>query len=221
MEFYGIHGIPDTVMYKESERGNKNCSFAKHHDLLVFFSVFKWTGILTYVMTPIFKNYILKFGAWLGFSMKKGHRQAPKSVFMILSATAVKLHLTRKSAVSLQWRSKSWKLAWEPVEISVWRCFCFHWRISVSKMGSSVQNYWKNHRNIQNREKISKNRVKKKLGIFSAEKKSLFLSSPGCVPLLWASPKWKNKEKMNFIYKKSIFLRFLRNFFGGDFYGFF
>ena len=152
-------------MYKESKRGRgkKKCSFAKHHDLLVFFSVFKWTGILTYVMTPIFKNYILKFRAWPGFSMKKGHRQAPKSVFMILSATAVKLHLTRKSAVSLQWRSKSWKLAWEPVEIGVWRCFWFNWRISVSKMGSSVQNYWKKHRMIQNQEKNIKKSGQKKL----------------------------------------------------------
>ena len=158
-------------------------------------------------MTPIFKNYILKFRAWLGFSMKKGHRQAPKSVFMILSATAVKLHLTRKSAVSLQWRSKSWKLAWEPVEIGVWRCFWAYWRISVSKMGSSVQNYWKKHRNIQNREKYQKI-GSKKIGHFLAEKKSLFLGSPGCVPLLWASPGWKNEEKMNFIYKKSNFLRF-------------
>ena len=41
MEFHGIHGIPDTVLYKESKRGKKKCSFAKHHDLLVFFSVFK------------------------------------------------------------------------------------------------------------------------------------------------------------------------------------
>ena len=125
-------------------------------------------------MTPIFKNYILKFRAWLGFSMKKGHRQAPKSVFMILSATAVKLHLTRKSAVSLQWRSKSWKLAWEPVEIGVWRCFWAYWRISVSKMGSSVQNYWKKHRNIQNREKISKNRVKKNWAFFGRKKVVIF-----------------------------------------------
>ena len=31
------------VLYKESKRGRgkKKCSFAKHHDLLVFFSVFK------------------------------------------------------------------------------------------------------------------------------------------------------------------------------------
>ena len=146
-------------------------------------------------MTPIFKNYILKFRAWPGFSMKKLPRQAPVTVFMILSATAVKLHLTRKSAISLQWRSKSWKLAWEPVEIGVWRCFWFNWRISVSKMGSSVQNYWKKHRMIQNREKISKNRVKQKLGIFRPNKKSLFLGSPGCVPLLWASPDQKNEKK--------------------------
>ena len=145
-----------TVLYKESKRGREKKSAHLLSTMIFsfFFCVFKWTGILTYVMTPIFKNYILKFRAWLGFSMKKGHRQAPKSVFMILSATAVKLHLTRKSAVSLQWRSKSWKLAWEPVEIGVWRCFWFNWRISVSKMGSSVQNYWKKHRNIQNREKI-------------------------------------------------------------------
>ena len=79
--------------------------------------------------------------------------------------------LTRKSAVSLQWHSKSWKLAWEPVEIGVWRCFWFQWRISVSKMGSSVQNYWKKHRNIQNREKISKKRVKKKGAFFGRKKK--------------------------------------------------
>ena len=131
-------------------------------------------AILTYVMTPIFKNYILKFRAWLGFSMKNVLRQAPKSVFMILSATAVKLHLTRKSAVSLQWRSKSWKVAWEPVEIGVWRCFWFNWRISVSKMGSSVQNYWKKHRNIQNREKISKNRVKKNWAFFDRKKVVIF-----------------------------------------------
>ena len=124
-------------------------------------------------MTPIFKNYILKFRAWPGFSMKKGHRQAPKSVFMILSATAVKLHLTRKSEVSLQWRSKSWKLAWEPVEIGVWRCFWAYWRISVSKMGSSVQNYWKN---IQT-SKIGKKYQKigsKKIGHFFDRKKVVF-----------------------------------------------
>ena len=139
-----------------------------------FFSVFKWTGILTYVMTPIFKNYILKFRAWPGFSMKKLPRQAPVTVFMILSATAVKLHLTRKSVVSLQWRSKSWKVAWEPVEIGVWRCFWAYWRISVSKMGSSVQNYWKKHRNIQNREKISKNRVKKNWAFFGRKKVVIF-----------------------------------------------
>ena len=119
----------------------------------------------------IFWYYILKFRAWTGFSMKIGQRQAPVTVFKILSATAVKPHLTRKSAVSLQWRSKSWKLAWEPVEIGVWRCFWFQWRISVSKMGSSVQNYWKKHRNIQNREKISKNRVKKKGAFFGRKKK--------------------------------------------------
>ena len=140
--------------------------------------------------------------------MKKGHRQAPKSVFMILSATAVKLHLTRKSAVSLQWRSKSWKVAWEPVEIGVWRCVWAYWRISVSKMGSSVQNYWKKHRNIQNREKYQKI-GSTKIVHFSAEKKSLFLGFPGCVPLLWPSLEWKNEEKMNFINKKSNFLRFV------------
>ena len=128
-------------------------------------------------MTPIFKNYILKFRAWTGFSMKKLPRQASVTVFMILSATAVKLHLTRKSAVSLQWRSKSWKLAWEPVEIGVWRCFWAYWRISVSKMGSSVQNYWKKHRNIQNRENMWKNRVKKN-GHSSAEKKYVFFRFP-------------------------------------------
>ena len=143
-----------------------------------------------------FFNYILKFRAWPRFAMKSLLRQAPVTVFMILSATAVKLHLTRKSAVSLQWRSKSWKLAWEPVEIGVWRCFWFNWRISVSKMGSSVQNYWKKHRNIQNREKISKNRVKKKWAFFGRKKVVIFWF-PGCVPLLWASPDQKN-EKMIF-----------------------
>ena len=134
----------------------------------------------------IFWYYILKFRAWTGFSMKIGQRQAPVTVFKILSATAVKPHLTRKSAVSLQWRSKSWKVAWEPVEIGVWRCFWFQWKISVSKMGSSVQNYWKKHRNIQNQEKISKNRVKKKRAFFGRKKIVFFrfpwvrTASPGC-----------------------------------------
>ena len=47
----------------------------------------------------IFWYYILKFRAWTGFSIKIGQRQAPVTVFNILSATAVKPHLTT-------WREK-------------------------------------------------------------------------------------------------------------------
>ena len=76
--------------------------------------------------------------------------------FKILSATAVKLHL-RKSAVLLQWRSNFWKLAWEPVEKGVWRCFWGQCEISVSKMGFTVQKNWNKHRNIPKAEKYQKN----------------------------------------------------------------
>ena len=48
---------------------------------------------------------------------------------------------------------------------------------------------------------------------FLAEKKSCFFGSPECVWLLWASPEWKNEEKMNFIKKKLIFLRFFYDLF--------
>ena len=48
---------------------------------------------------------------------------------------------------------------------------------------------------------------------FLAEKKSCFFGSPECVWLLWASPEWKNEEKMNFIQKNIVFFRFFWRFF--------
>ena len=154
-----------------------------------------------------FKKLYTEISSLTRFSMKNLLRQAPVPVFMILSATAVKLHLTRKSAVSLQWRSKSWKLAWEPVEISVWRCFWAYWRISVSKMGSSVQNYWKKHRMIQNREKISKNRVKKNWAFFGRKKVVIF-RFPWVRTASLGFPGVKKRRKNEFYIQKIEFFTF-------------
>ena len=62
-----------------------------------------------------------------------------ESQVKILTLTVVKLHLTRKSAVLLQWETIFWKLAWEPIGA------CFWWEIrtpgenSVSKIGFMLQ----------------------------------------------------------------------------------
>ena len=72
-----------------------------------------------------------------------------------------KLHLTRKSGELLQRRSNSWKLAWEPVETPVWRCFWGQCEISVSKIRFSIQIYWNSHQNITKTENELNIMVKK------------------------------------------------------------
>ena len=176
------------IQTKQKRTKKKKCSIAKHHDSLVYLSVFKWTGILTYINTPIFRNYILKFRAWPGFSMKNLPRQAPVPVFKILSATAVKLYIFSSSAVLLQWRSKSWKLAWEHIAAYFWSKCRTQLRKSVSKMGFTLPDLKIHSKSARTFQKKNGKSWSLKNRHFSAEKKSSFLGSPKCVSLLRAAP---------------------------------
>ena len=81
---------------------------------------------------------------WGGFCGSQGPAIGSQASFKILSGTAGIPHFFSSSAVLLQWRSKFWKLAWEPIAAYFWSKCRTQLEISVSKMGFMLPDL-KNH----------------------------------------------------------------------------
>ena len=79
-----------------------------------------------------------------GYCESKGPAIGSQASFKILSGTAGIPHFFSSSAVLLQWRSKFWKLAWEPIAAYFWSKWRTQLEISVSKMGFMLPDL-KNH----------------------------------------------------------------------------
>ena len=79
-----------------------------------------------------------------GYCESKGPAIGSQASFKILSGTAGIPHFFSSSAVLLQWRSKFWKLAWEPIAAYFWSKCRTQLEISVSKMGFMLPDL-KNH----------------------------------------------------------------------------
>ena len=79
-----------------------------------------------------------------GYCESQGPAIGSQASFKILSGTAGIPHFFSSSAVLLQWRSKFWKLAWEPIAAYFWSKCRTQLEISVSKMGFMLPDL-KNH----------------------------------------------------------------------------
>ena len=118
-----------------------------------------------------------------GYCESQGPAIGSQASFKILSGTAGIPHFFSSSAVLLQWRSKFWKLAWEPIAAYFWSKCRTQLEISVSKMGLMLPDL-KNHS-----KSVKSFRLKNGKSWCLANEHFFFPSS--AVLLQWRSKSWK------------------------------
>ena len=114
-----------------------------------------------------------------GYCESKGPAIGSQASFKILSGTAGIPHFFSSSAVLLQWRSKFWKLAWEPIAADFWSKCRTQLEISVSKMGFMLPDL-KNHS-----KSVKRFRLKNGKSWCLANEHFFFLRPPRQIKLSW------------------------------------